>query len=270
MIKKCGLLALLFFSMFIFTSLSAHAVVVGRAGRQNVDETIMGHSVSYTFDVPMHWRAHMDVDRVVFVNDPYVAERLVFRFNPSSASLSSTIILELSIFFREQWSEESDHIMIIETDSYVFAIRPAQNNPFAFGSDRLIFNRFLREALNPSFLRSYISVPVGSDTVVRNTVSVNGVRMNAPSHTNPLRVVFVPLRETAEALGYRIGWDAATGRISISSDTFHTTLGGNTGAPQRHNVINLNGVSYVSTMFFLQVLGCNVEIDEHSNVRITR
>jgi len=261
---------LIFLLALIIPGFVLNAVVVSSAGRQNVNETIRGNSISYTFDVPLHWQTHMDVNLSVFVSHPNIVERLVFYYNPSSTSFSSAVILELAVFTRDRWNDDLGYTMLTETDTHIFAIRPAASNPFVFGSDRLIFNNLLREASNPAFLINYISVPQGSDTIVRNTVSVNGVRMNAPSHTNALRVVSVPLRETAEALGYSVDWDAATGNISISSGTFHTTIGRNISTRQRHNIVNVNGVSYVSTMFFLQVLGCNVEIDEHSNVRITR
>ena len=209
--------------------------------------------------------------RSVYVTSPdNIAERIVFHYDPASAGFSSTVLLELVVFIRGYWDESSDYIMFAESYSHIFTIRPAQRNPFVFGTDRLIFDGLLREASNPAFMANYISVPIGRGTIVRNTVSVNGVRMSSPSHTNPFRVVSVPLREVAEALGYSVVWDPATGNVTVSSGTFHTTLGRDIHLAQRHNFINLNGISYVSTMFFLQVMGCNVEIDEHSNVRITR
>jgi len=264
--KFCLLLAIVLLFVPEFTT---QATVVSTAGWQDVNETIRGF-IGYTFDVPMHWRTRISVNLIFYATHPSAVERMVFHYNPTSASFSSAVLFELVVFAREHWDENEGHIFLTEMDDYVFAVRPAANNPFVFGSDRLIFNNLLREASNPAFLINYISVPQGSDSVVRNTVSVNGVRMNAPSHTNSLRVVFVPLRETAEALGYTIGWDSETASVTVSSSVFHTTLGRGTGSAQRHNIINLNGVSYVSTMFFLQVLGCNVEIDEFSNVRITR
>jgi len=268
--KKKFFLLLAIALFFVPTpSFTSQATVASTAGWQDVNQTITGF-IGYTFDVPMQWRTRITANLIVYANHPTTAERLVFHYNPSSASFSSAVLFELVVFAREHWDESSGLLFLTEMDNYVFAIRPSTNNPFVFGSDRLIFNNMLREASNPAFLINYISVPQGSDTVVRNTVSVNGARMNAPSHTNSLRVVFVPLRETAEALGYTIGWDAETASVTVSSGTFHTTLGRGAGSAQRHNVINLNGVSYISTMFFLQVLGCNVEIDEFSNVRITR
>jgi len=264
--KKFFLLLLIF--LLAAPNFTFHAVIGSTAGWQNVNRTIEGFHIHYTFDVPVNWRARVTVNRVVYVQHPQLVERLVFHYNPSSVSLSSTVLFEVLIFMRKQWNENLNYITLVEMDDYVFAIRPAAANPFVFGSDRLMFNSMLREASNPAFLINYISVPIGSDTVVRNVVSVNGVRMNSPSHTNALRVVFVPLREVAESLGYSVGWDAASGNVRIDSGTFHTTLV--TGVGQRHNLLNLDGVSYVSTMFFLQVMGCNVEIDEFSNVRITR
>ena len=265
--KKCCLLLVIV--LLFAPGFTSQATVVSTAGWQDVEQTITGF-IGYTFDVPMHWRTRISVNLIFYATHPTAVERIVFHYNPTSASFSSAILFELVAFARSHWDKSSDYIFLTEMDDYVFAIRPAANNPFVFGSDRLIFSNMLREASNPAFLINYISVPQGSDTVVRNTVSVNGVRMNAPTHTNSLRVVFVPLRETAEALGYTIGWDADTASVTVSSGTFHTMLGRGAGSSARHNVINLNGVSYVSTMFFLQALGCNVEIDEFSNVRITR
>lgn len=268
--KKCFLLIAFFLFAALNMPLTAFAITRSSAGWQDVNRPI-GDPTIYTLDVPMNWRRHVSAIRIDYVTHPEnIAERVIFHYNPASASLSSAVLLEFVVFARGYWNENSDHIMVTDSYSHIFTIRPAQNNPYVFGSDRLIFDSLLREASNPAFLANYISVPIGRDAVVRNTVSVNGVRMNSPSHTNVFRVVSVPLREVAEALGYRVVWDSATGNVTVSSGTFHTTLGGNINVAQRHNITNINGISYVSTMFFLQVMGCNVEIDEHNNVRITR
>jgi len=267
--KKCCLV--LFVLLLIAPSFALNATVVSSAGWQNVNQTIVGITTGYTFDVPMHWRTHISVNRVFFAaHSEGLVEQLIFHYNSSSSSPSSAPLLELAIFRQESWNDNAGFILLTETNDHVYALRPATNNPYVFGTDRLMFSNFLREASNPTFMINYISVPVGSDTVVRNTVSVNGVRMNAPSYVNALRVVNVPLREVAEALGYTVGWDATTNRASISSETFHTTIGQHTATGHRHSITNLSGISYVSTMFLLQVMGCNVEIDEFGNVRITK
>lgn len=266
--KVCCLLMSVF--LVLTSSQPLSAATISSAIRLDVNQQIRGHAATYTLDIPLSWRRHVVVYRDSFLNHPAIVERLVFFYDPASVTLSRAELLTLSIFDREHWNENSGYTRLVDTYNHVFAIRIPQSNPFVFGSDRLIFDTLLRDASNAAFLRDYISVPIGADTVIRNTVSVNGKRMPAPSSTNSFRVVLVPLRATAEALGYTVGWDAAAGSVSVSSGTFHTTLGGSTNSGQRHNIVNIDGLSYISTMFFLQVLGCNVEIDEHSNVRISR
>ena len=261
---------ILLMSFPVFMSVGATTVNVSSAVSVDVNAQIRGRAVAYTLDVPPAWRRHVSVVSDLFLNPVSIVERLVFSYRPANPTTASAVLLEIVVFIRDEWRENLGYIRLTETDDHVFAIRAAASNPFVFGADRLMFDNFLRDASNPAFLINYMSVPVRGESVVRNTVSVNGKRMNSPSITSPQRVVSVPLRETAEALGYTVAWDETSGNISLSSGTFFTTLGRDINLARRHNITNVNGLSYVSTMFFLQTLQCNVEIDEHSNVRITR
>ena len=269
--KTCFILAFVFiFQILSIIIVSATAATVSSAYPLDVNQQIRGRVAPFTLDVPLAWRRHIEVQREFFQNPQPILERIMFHYRPSDLSASRTLLLEIAVFNRDDWRENLGYTRLTETDNHVLALRTAPSNPFVFGADRLLFDNMLRDASNPAFLISYISVPAGGDTVVRNTVSVNGKRMSSPSVMNTLRVVFVPVREVAESLGYTVNWDSASGNITISSGTFFTTLVRDTNIRQRHHIVNIDGISYVSTMFFLQVMQCNVEIDEHSNVRISR
>ena len=250
--------------------LYASAINVSSVAPVDVTQQIRGRSPAYTLDLPLAWRRHLVGERERFSNPTAIVERLVFKYRPSNPAIPPALFLEVAVFIRTEWRESLGYTRLTETDDHVFAIRAAASNPFVFGADRLIFDNMLRDASNPAFMLSYISVPLSGETVIRNTVSVNGKRMSAPSITSAFRVVSVPLREVSEALGYIVVWDENTQNITISSETFSTTLGTDARVTWRHNITNVNGISYVPTMFFLQALQSNVEIDEHSNVRITR
>jgi len=265
----CLIIVVLLFCFFPL-SVGASSVNVSSVAPVDVDAAISGRAAAYNFDMPLAWRRHVSAQRELFLNPASIVERLIFYFNPTSVTASEAMIFEIAVVIRDEWRESLGYVKLTESDDYVFALRAASSNPYVFGSDRLVFDNILRDASDPVFLMSYISVPVRGDTVVRSTVSVNGKRMNYPSVTSNFRVVSVPLREVAEALGYTVGWDAASASITISSGTFFTTLGREVNIAGRHNVTNVDGISYISTMFFLQTLQCNVEIDEFSNVRIIR
>ena|GEM_PF-5412624 len=270
--KICFMLAfLLIFQVFTLVVVDATAITtVSSAYPLDVNQQIRGRVVNFTLDVPSAWRRHVEVQREFFQNPQPILERLIFHYRPANIAASRALLLEIAVFNRDDWQDNLGYTRLTETDNHVYAIRVATSNPFVFGADRLLFDNMIRDASNPAFLMDYMSVPRGGDMVVRNTVSVNGKRMSSPTFTTAQRVVFVPIREVAEALGYTVGWDTATSSVTISSGTFFTTLTRDATIRQRHNIINIDGISYVSTMFFLQVMQCNVEIDEHSNVRINR
>jgi len=263
---------LLFYSFSI--SVNATAVTttatVSSAYPLDVNLQIRGRFAPFTLDVPLAWRRNVEVQRELFQSPHPILERIIFHYRPTNLTASRTVLLELAVFNSGASWEYFGFARLTETDNHVIAFKPADVNPFVFGADRLLFDNMLRDVSSHAFLMDYISVPTSGDTVVRNTVSVNGKRIEASSITNALRVVLVPVREVAESLGYTVAWDSRTGNVIISSETFLTTLFRDVEVRQRHNVVNINGISYASTMFFLQVMQCNVEIDEHSNVRISR
>ena len=236
----------------------------------NVNTQVRGSVVEYTLDVPASWRKYIYLERELPSNSTKIVEKIVFYYLPMSASSSKSVFMELAVFNKGGWDTDSGYTKLAESEKYVFAYKTAAKNPYVFGSDRLIFDNMLREASKASFIKDYVSFPIEKDDFVKFTISVNGKRMASPSFANALKVVYVPVREVCHELGYSVVWNAEDATVSISSGSFYTLLGREINVKQKYNIINMNGKSYVSTMFFLQVLKCNVEIDQYSNVRISK
>jgi len=231
---------------------------------------VKGSIVEYTLDVPTSWRKYIYMERELPSNSKKIVEKIVLYYLPMNATSSKSVLMELALFDKDGGAIDSGYTKIYESDKYIYAYKAAAKNPYVFGSDRLIFDNMLKEASKAGYIKDYISFPTEKDTVIKFTVSVNGKRIPSPSLANALKVVYVPVREACQELGYSVGWNAEDSTVSISSGSFYTSLSKEINGSQKYNIVTINGKSYVSTMFFLQVLKCSVEIDQYNNVRITK
>lgn len=92
-------------------------------------------------------------------------------------------------------------------------------------------------------------------------------------------VKMVPLRSTAEALGYKISFNASSNKITISKGNFSSaiTIGrnsyskGNTSPKQLEFAPEIrNGYTYVPISFFGEILGLLFSVDNSNNVVVSQ
>jgi len=268
--KACLIIISMMIFLTSFNNVFAGSIEVVDVKVMDVNSQIKGAVVEYILEVPSSWKKYVYIEREVPSGGKKIVEKLVFYYLPMSANSSKSVFMEMVVFEKESFAGESDYTKLVESDKYVFAYKMASKNPYVFGSDRLIFDNMLREAAKASFIKDYVVFPTDKDSFVKFTVSVNGKKMASPSFANSLKVVYVPVREVCQELGHSVVWNAKDSSVSIYNGSFYTTLSRDTNVKQKYNIVMINGKSYVSTMFFLQVLKCSVEIDQYNNVRISK
>ena len=269
--KACLILTVMLVFLTSFNTVFATGLVeVVDVKVMDVNSQVKGSVVEYILDVPASWKKYIYMEKEITSNNKSIVEKLVLYYSPLSAASSKSVLMELAVFNKDGWSADLGYTKLSESEKYVFAYKVVTKNPYIFGSDRLIFDNMFKEASKAGFIKDYVSFPAEKDSFVKFTVSVNGKRMASPSFANSLRVVYVPVREVCQELGYSVAWNAKDSTVSIYNGSFYTTLGREINARQKYNIITLDGKSYVSTMFFLQALKCSVEIDQYSNVRISK
>ena len=268
--KACLIILTMIISLSSFSMAFAGSIEVVDVKTMNVEAQIKGTIVEYTLDVPSSWKKYVYVEKETSSNSKRIVEKIVFYYKPMSATASKTLLMELAVFKKEGWSTDLGYTKISENEKYVLAFKPDTKNPYVFGSDRLIFDTMAKDASRAAFIKDYVSFPTAKDDYVKFTISVNGKRIASPSVANALKVVYLPIREVCQELGYSVVWHAADDTVSISSGSFYTVLGKEINVKQKYNIFIIDGKSYVSTMFFLQVLKCSVEIDQYNNVRISK
>jgi len=271
--KACLIMVVIMVFLTSFTNTNVFAtglVEVVDVKVMDVNSQINGSVVEYILDVPASWRKYIYMEKEVQSNSKTIVEKLVLYYLPTSATSSKSVFMELAVFNKSGWTTDVGYTKLSESEKYVFAYKLAVKNPYVFGSDRLIFDNMFKEASKAGFIKDYVSFPTEKDSFVKFTVSVNGKRIASQSYTNALRAVYVPVREVCQELGYSVVWNATDSTVSIYNGSFYITLGKEITSKQKYNIITIGGKSYVSTMFILQALKCSVEIDQYSNVRISR
>lgn len=107
-------------------------------------------------------------------------------------------------------------------------------------------------------------------------VFVNPMNYYAKSGYN---VKMVPLRSTAEALGYKLSFNSATNKITVSKGNFSSTITvgrnsyskGNTSPKQLEFAPEIrNGYTYVPISYFGEILDLLFSVDNNNNVVISQ
>ena len=225
---------------------------------------INGEYVGYTLHLPTLWSGgHLTAERERTAADSGVLEKVNFYYMPQDKTIRRVFLMSFYVYDKRFWRDALTLHKILETQDYVFATAHAQINHLSGVTDRAIFKRFMADAANYEYIADFIEIPPGQSVVPNNTVTVNGTALQAKVTRDSQNRALVPLRETCEALGYRVAWLEADKAVSISKDGFYYLLSpvGRGYAP-----IIIGGKAYVPSVFFIQILGANVVIDDSNNI----
>ena len=227
---------------------------------------VNGERVGYALRLPTLWRGyHVSADRESARPGGAILERVNFYYIPQDRTARRVFLMSIYVYDRRFWRSSMVPERIVETQDFVFASTHARNVNFTNATDQAIFNRFMQDATDLEFLASMIIIPENQTIIPNNTVTVNGRLLNARTVRDSRNRILIPVREAAEALGYRVTWLEADRAVSFARPGFYyllTPIGGG------HVPIHLSGRVYVPSIFFIQIFGANVEIDDNDNVFI--
>lgn len=93
-------------------------------------------------------------------------------------------------------------------------------------------------------------------------VGFEGKEINADHTKVPFKeneIIYIPLRFTAEALGYQVNWNPATGAVTVSDGAKITEV-------NAADIKAIDGVSYVTSEWFNTILGLDVAVYDNGLV----
>ncbi|MDR1066081.1 MAG: copper amine oxidase N-terminal domain-containing protein [Clostridiales bacterium] len=233
---------------------------------------INGEKVDYTLNLPLEWSGgYLIAERESVKSGGAIIEKVIFSYAPQNNKIKPVFLMNFFVYDRRYYKEkEREEKPLIETDEYVYAKTSSGVNPFTNETDKALFDRFMRDAANDSFVTRFINLPSDQKIIYNNTVTICGEKIIGKSEVIEKNVVYIPLRETLEAVGYKIGWLEKERATTISKGDFYHLALLNARQPSKgYKTVIINDRMYVTSMFFMQVLNADIEIDDNYNVFIS-
>ena len=251
--------------------LLAGGINVSSVSRINLSRGVVsGARVAYTLTIRPNWQTFLIAERETFDNPSNgILERIMFFYVPQDRTARPVELMTFYVYESVFWNNRTRVRKILETEMHVFAASAASRNPFASGFDRVTFGTLLREASSDSFIRNMIGLPQGTRILTNNVVWVSDREILSPS-LKIGNIVFIPVREVANALGYQVNWNAQNRTITLQRGIqFEYIMNVSTQTNRQSlDAVIINNRAYASSMFFTQIFRVSVEIDENSNVFI--
>lgn len=232
----------------------------------NINKIIKGELTDITISVNSIWQKNISMEFETSESETSFTEKYYFYYKPIDDTLDKFCFMELGIYKNNIWNKQDEMRKITSSYDYTAAVK-LNENPLSFSSDKVILDNMIKDANNDLFLKNMIGFE--GSTVSSSTVYINGKALETAAYASTnTSVVYVPIRQACEKLGYTVSWIQKGQRIIITGDSFYNELTLDGRINKKYHVISRGGISYVSSAYFLQVLKCNVEIDSKNNVKI--
>jgi len=262
-----------FFPGTVFASGTAN----GRQGgtRLNISrQRIAGARANFYLAIPSFWLDRVNVERARISDDAPYVEKLNFYYEFGVFRSRPLLMASLYVYDRFEWTDDSGFLLVMKAQRHYFEAEIFDNresfNESGRETDRWMYERCFAELSTPFRIKSLIELPIGYEEIVENTVFVNGRELETKVMIDGGNRL-VPLRETAEMLGYLIRWIANESAVEIVGEGVRDRfiVRGSMQRDGRGYAMRLvGGVTYVSTAYFFRVLGRSVDVDSFDNVRI--
>lgn len=220
----------------------------------------------FYFYIPLSWRDYIEVYKETDLdNDGIVA--LHFYYTPVSEDEVEKEFFTLYAFKKEDYKQSFGLNFIAEMGEYTFASEENLDNTYNNSIDKIIFNRFISELNNDDFIEKKLYVVSNdSENSKYNNIYVNDVKIENQSYVSSQDIVYLPIREIAEMVGYSVEWNDQYKRILLKKgDTMEAIY---LRSNDTYKPLLVEGKTYMPSMYYVQFLGLDVNIDSKKNVKI--
>lgn len=223
---------------------------------------VIGSDSKYYFEIPNSWQNNIYVKRDYTEGNDYF-DKLDFYYKHKDIGNKDMRYLNLYAYDIGSYRGYKNQDIILVTDKYVFTVTKYLVNPYSSTNDRIAFSGFVKELGTSNFISDRIFVPTDKNPMQSGTLSVNG-KMTLKMPIIEKGEVYLPLRESAEKLGYSVSWIANTKMVLLTRADNSVTISTNSVKKK-----NIDGSMYLPIKFFMKTLGCNVDIDSKNNITLT-
>lgn len=253
------------------TSSSSYIEKINSVNRIDISKNIIyGEKADFYINIPVSWNNYIVAEREVINYKTRLLEKINFYYEPQNNISKPLFLMSIYIHNKSEWDSTLSYVKVLESKKYIFSMFNASKNPFTNKTDKALFNRFLSESNSVDFIKSLIVVNDNNKPQVSNTITVNNKLLKTTIVYKDNNVVYLPIRDTCKALGYDVTWNDKQKSISISNEDFISELFIDNTKNNYFRVVLINNSSFVSFMYLIKDLKCTVEVDENSNVFISK
>jgi superfamily I DNA and/or RNA helicase len=237
------------------------------------NKTVESEKANYYIKIPDTWVNYISVESEKVKSG--IVEKFNFYYEPRSSANKPLLLTSLYLFNKSDWYSmgvSTNYKKITEDKNYVYAATSATINPYSNREDMIIFKRLTIESNNIEFVKSMIVLGDTSE-IDSETITVNEKALLSKVLYLNQNVAYLPIRETCEAMGYGVYWNAAERYVSIrkrgsrqgeSYDFYPSNPSKNLG----YSVLIENSIAYINYSFFVWELKASVGVDENRNIYI--
>ncbi len=227
---------------------------------------IEGMEADYYFYIPISWKDYITVERNTNLKNGAI-ENLNFYYNPNDKSQSSYLFYSMYIFETKNYNPSKSFNFVIEDNGYTFVSEEFLDYNSTNYIDSIIFSRFTSELSNRDFITNKVDITAKNTSNGQyNNVYVNDNKLKNTSFVSSNDITYLPIREICELLNFDVNWSNANKSIIIKNNDITDVIylrSKNTYTP-----VVIDGNVYMPSMYFVNFLGLNVNIDSKSNVRV--
>ncbi len=228
---------------------------------------VEGINADYYFYIPISWKDYISVERDTNLKNG-AKESLHFYYNPSDKEQEKYLFYTLYIFEYDDFNDSTSFNFVAEIENYIFVSKEYLNYNTTNYVDNIIFNRFKSELNNRDFIGNKVDV-ISSNNYSNgqyNNVYVNNHKLNNTSFVSSNDITYLPVREICELIGFDVSWNNSNKSVVIKNNSFTDVIylrSKNTYTP-----VVIDGNVYMPSMYFVNFLELDVNIDSKSNVKI--
>ncbi len=239
------------------------------------NNVVKGIDIGYSFFMPENWRNNVNVYmQAGQIGDKYL-EKMSFYYSPNGNGkavnrTNESLFLTITVYATSQKNLNNKEVTILTQDGFRFTSLVNSQNNYKDATTRNEFSKLVANANSKVFLGKYLTT---TSSINKNTSSTSKIEFKnsnneSTAYIDNTGVVYIPLRDFADAMGYQVSWYSSAKAVRITKGSVSDVIYHNAdnGAYQTKAI---NNKIYVTTKYLSEKWKVNILIDNKNNVYIS-
>ncbi len=238
-----------------------------------VDNAVKGSALNYTFFMPESWQSSVNVYRQSGeAGDNYI-EKMSFYYSPNGSGnvvnkSNESLFLTLTVYATGQSVKSTSETVLFTQNGYTFTSLVTSTNNYKETTTRTAFNKLVTNSKSKDYLKKYINYNNTQSQSTTSTVYYKNTGKTSTSYIDSNGVVYIPLRDFANAMNYSITWYDSINGCRITKNGVSDIVYQDSGS-SAYQTKMVNNRMYVTTNYLRDKWGVTIYIDGKSNVFIS-